>query len=352
MYQSFLSPMPRARKEVLFPPTKFMGSKQTLLPFIFKHLEKLRYETVLDAFSGSGCVGYEFKRRGKAVTANDFLHCSYVIAKALIENSASKISDQDLSRLMSHRADAPSKVADIYSDRFFNKEECQFLDTLWANIQDVKDEYQRFLAIAAACRASQKKRPRGIFTVTGRKGWDNRRDLKLSLQEQFVNAVRLFNDAVFDNGLTHKARCGDIMPFEDTNFDLVYFDPPYWSPFADNDYVRRYHFIEGYSLYWNGLEIDMNTKARKFKSYKSVFSQQESATKALQSLFEKHSDSILVVSYSSNGYPKKDAIRSMLESVKDNVEVHEVDYRYSFANQGHKTGKIRNAVKEYVFIGS
>ena len=42
----------------------------------------------------------------------------------------------------------------------------------------------------------------------------------------------------------------------------------------------------------------------------------------------------------------------MLESVKDNVEVHEADYRYSFANQGHKTGKIRNAVKEYVFIGS
>ena len=70
-----------------FPPTKFMGSKQALLPFIFEHIGKLKFDTVLDAFSGSGCVAYEFKLLGKTVTTNDYLHFSYTISKALIENN-------------------------------------------------------------------------------------------------------------------------------------------------------------------------------------------------------------------------------------------------------------------------
>jgi len=328
-----------------------MGSKQALLPFIFKHLESLRYETVLDAFSGSCCVSYEFKRRGKAVVANDFLHCSYVTARALIENNGVKIDDHTLSELMTPRDDAPTKVTDTYSNLFFTESECRFLDSLWANIQDLKDEYQRYIALAAACRACQKKRPRGIFTFTGRKSWDNRRDLKLSFQEQFANAVRLFNDAVFDNGRKNKASWSDIMQFDETSFDLVYLDPPYWSPLSDNDYVRRYHFIEGYSRYWQSLEIDMTTKARKFKSYPSVFSERETATRALAKLFERYSNSIIAISYSSNGYPTKPELHSMLRSVKRDVEVFETDYRYSFGNQGHKKGKIKNRVREYLFVG-
>jgi len=27
--------------------------------------------------------------------------------------------------------------------------------------------------------------------------------------------------------------------------DLVYIDPPYYSPYSDNEYVRRYHFVDG-----------------------------------------------------------------------------------------------------------
>jgi DNA adenine methylase len=346
--------MYKPAKEPLFPPTKFMGSKQTLLPFIFKSLNRVKYDSVLDAFSGSGCVSYEFKRRGKSVVSNDFLHCSFVTAKALIENNSTKIDDQALRKLMTVRNDAitPSKVADTYSDLFFTKSECQFLDSLWANIQDLSSGYQRNLALAAACRACQKKRPRGIFTVIGKKGWDARKDLKLSLQEQFANAVRIFNNSVFDNGKAHRAVWSDIMNLPDTDFDLVYLDPPYWSPLSDNDYVRRYHFIEGYSRYWEGLDIDMNTKARKFKSYLSPFSQLGAARNALSQLFERYSDSTIIVSYSSNGLPSKSELLSMLESVKRKVTVFETDHRYSFANQAHAKQKIKNKVREYVFVAA
>jgi DNA adenine methylase len=328
-----------------------MGSKQNLLPFMFSHLDKLQYETVLDAFSGSGCVAYEFKCKNKRVTTNDFLHFSYVISKAVIENSRTRIDDETLTGLLRLRQNAPRFVRDTYADIFFTYDECYFLDSLWANIQEIKDEYKRYLALAAACRACQKKRPRGIFTFTGRKSWDERRDLRMSMQEQFINAVRLFNDAIFDNEKVNKANWGDTMSFKENDFDLVYLDPPYWSPLSDNDYVRRYHFIEGYSLYWNDLTVDMNSKTRKFKSYESAFSKRESATKALEELFERYSKSIIVVSYSSNGFPSREELFLMLRKVKHDVSVYETEHRYSFANQGRVKGKIKNDVREYLFIG-
>lgn len=326
-----------------------MGSKQNLLPFVFSHLDKLKYETVLDAFSGSCCVAYEFKRRNKTVTTNDFLHFSYIISKAVIENNSTRIDDDTFSRLTRSREDAPQFIRRNYNDLFFNYEECCFLDSLWKNMQELDDEYKKSSAIAAACRACQKKRPRGIFTVIGQKGWDGRRDLKLSIQEQFANAVRVFNDAIFDNGKKNRAVWGDIMNLEEKDFDLVYLDPPYWSPLSDNDYVRRYHFIEGYSLYWKNLKVDMRTKSRKFKSYKSDFSKRNSAIEAFKKLFDRYSNSIITVSYSSNGCPTKEELVSMLQDVKSKVEVFEADYCYSFANQADKNRK--NRVKEYLFIG-
>ncbi len=326
-----------------------MGSKQNLIPFIFDCLDEFSYNTVLDAFAGSSCMAYEFKRKNKKVTTNDFLHFSYTTAKALVENNNSIVDNATLAKLLAPRNDAARFIRDNYTDLFFTYEECTFLDALWLNIQDLENTYQKHLAMAAACRACQKKRPRGIFTVTGKKGWDHRRDLRISLQQQFIEAIHLFNSAVFDNGKENFAFWGDIMSLKAENFDLVYFDPPYWSPLSDNDYVRRYHFIEGYSLYWQNLKINAKTKSRKFNSYKSDFSKLNSSIEALKKLFNRYSNSIIAVSYSSNGYPTKEELIKMLRAVKHRVDVHETDHCYSFANQANKN--LKNRVKEYLFIG-
>ena len=330
-----------------------MGSKSAILNFIFSKLEKFEYDSVLDAFSGSGAVAYEFKKRRKQVTTNDFLHFSYEICKAVIENSKQKVGEEDLASLQTLRADAPTTVRDYFEGIYFSHEECYFLDSLWANIHDTLASYQKRLAIAAACRACQKRYPRGIFTVTGNKGRDQRRDFKISLQQHFVNAVESFDNAVFDNGRDNEAYCSDIMNFKRTDFDLVYFDPPYWSPLSDNDYVRRYHFIEGYSKYWKGLQIDENTKTKKFSShyYPTPFSKRDTATSALNELFQRFANSIIAVSYSSNSFPNMIQLKEMLGRVKDEVRVKMVPHTYSFANQGHTVGRIKNRVDEYLFIG-
>src|SRR5205807_6755386 len=60
-----------------FPPTRFMGSKRGILTHIWDAVKSFPFNTVLDAFSGSGCVSYMFKSQGKSVISNDFLKYSY-----------------------------------------------------------------------------------------------------------------------------------------------------------------------------------------------------------------------------------------------------------------------------------
>lgn len=135
------------------------------------------------------------------------------------------------------------------------------------------------------------------------------------------------------------------------NADLVYFDPPYFTPNSDNDYVRRYHFVEGLVKNWQGLKIQEHTKTKKFESYKSPFSKKEQAYIAFNNLIKQYKNNIIVISYSSNSLPTKDEMLQILGKYKENVAVQEINHVYSFGNQNHKTGNDNNRVKEYIFIG-
>jgi DNA adenine methylase len=160
------------------------------------------------------------------------------------------------------------------------------------------------------------------------------------------------NKAVFDNGQFNRALNYDLFQIPvDLHFDLVYIDPPYVSPHSDNDYTRRYHFVEGLARYWQDLEILENTKTRKFRRLPSPFDSKKTIYEAFHKLFERFSDSIIVVSYSSNGIPYKGELLEMLSEHKHTVSVYECDHRYSFGTHGHKMKNNQNEVKEFVFVG-
>ncbi len=119
-----------------------------------------------------------------------------------------------------------------------------------------------------------KKRPRGIFTFTGMKGWDGRKDLRRSMREQFLGAVEQFNSAVFSNRRRNKAFCKDVFAVDPSGYDLVYIDTPYVSHFSDCDYTRRYHFIVGYCTYWKKVEILSQTLTKEDSLLSHRFQQQ------------------------------------------------------------------------------
>jgi DNA adenine methylase len=336
--------------EPIFPETKYMGSKRRLLPFILKHLASLKFDSVLDAFSGSGCVGYALKRTGVRVYANDFLKFCFHTARATIENNATLLTEDDVSRLLRRNPSAPTFVRDTYAGLFFDEDDCAFLDNLWPNLRELDSPLKTSLALAAASRAAMKKRPRGMFTVTGKKGWDSRVDLKLSMSEQFLLAVNAFNASVFSNGQENRAFNLDVFDLDPTLAEVVYIDSPYISPLSDCDYTRRYHFVEGYCQYWKDCEIMEHTSTKKIRSYDTAFSTKSRATDAFKRLFHHFRNSTLVVSYSSNSIPRKAEMIELLKQEKKDVMVFETPHRYHHGNHAHKVGNNKNEAVEYLFV--
>ena len=98
------------------------------------------------------------------------------------------------------------------------------------------------------------------------------------------------------------------------------------------------------------LEIQQETKTKKFHNYPTPFSRRDGAAKAFEKLFSRFRNSILIVSYSSNSLPTKDEIVEMMKKFKQNVDVVPIDYRYNFGNRSGGRVKRQN-VQEYLFVG-
>lgn len=345
-----LVPKPLPEQVSKYPATRFMGSKSKLLSEIWSVASQFQFDTVVDLFAGSGIVGYMFKSQGKTVITNDYMAMSATFAKAMIENNEITLSMEEAEKLLVPIKESDHFVADTFQGLYYTDEENDLIDTLRMNIASIKEPYKHAIAMSALIRACTKKRPRGIFTYTGDRYNDGRKDLKKSLKQQFLEAVQAVNKAVFDNGKVNKAKHGDAMELKAGTPDLVYIDPPYYSPLSDNEYVRRYHFVEGLARDWKGVEIQQNTLTKKFKSYPTPFSTRKGAADAFDRLFKKFKDSILIVSYSSNSLPTQDEMVAIMAKYKEHVEVIPIDYTYSFGNQkGAKTN--RNKVQEYLFVG-
>ena len=339
----------------LYPQLRIMGNKYKLLPWIGKTLNELEFNTAFDGFSGSGCVGYLLKCMGKRVNSNDFLNFSYHISNALIANSETKFQDQDLTDILVFNPHGKNFITNKFRGIFFNDDDLKFLDNTWANLRSLFNPFKKSIVIAALCRACLKKQPRGVFTtVTAGNGKydDGRRDLCLSLKEHFIESIQLFNSLIFDNGQNHQATCNDIFNVDPTRYDLVYFDPPYVPRSDDNCYIKRYHFLEGLSCYWEGVELLEESVVKKLKKKYTPFSYRRKSLDAFTNLFNMFKKSIIVLSYSTNGYPDKEDLIKILKQVKgrDNVLIKTMNYTYSFGSHKNVTNE-RKHVEEYLLIG-
>ena len=345
-----LLPKPLPKQVSAYPPTRFMGSKSKLLSEIWSVASQFNVNTVVDLFSGSGIVGYMFKAQGKTVISNDYMAMSATFTKAMIENNTVTLPSEEAEQLLIVHKESDHFVSTTFHGLYYTDEENNLIDTLRTNIAAIRDPYKHAIAMTALIRACTKKRPRGIFTYTGHRYDDGRKDLQKSLAEQFLDAVEAVNSAVFDNGKVNRSKHGDAMDLRVEQADLVYIDPPYYSPLSDNEYVRRYHFVEGLARDWKGVEIQEHTQTKKFKSYPTPFSTRKGAADAFDRLFKKFANSILIVSYSSNSLPTQDEMVAMMAKYKEHVEVIPIDYKYSFGNQ-NEAKTHRNSVQEYLFVG-
>lgn len=330
-----------------FPRLRYMGSKYRLIPDLASLFAELGGTTALDAFSGSGVVSYALKAMGYAVTSNDFLRFPSVLTSATVANHWTTLDAADIATITGPPADDREFISKTFAGIYFNEDDLRFLDSAWSHI-DALSGAKQHLAIAALVLAAARKQPRGVFTFTETRYDDGRRDLRLPLREHFAETAAAYNATVFDNGKICRSLQADVSELDPSGFDLVYLDPPYAPPRDDNCYIKRYHFLEGLSVYWRGQTILHDTRTKKLAKRFTPFSYKRTIVDALRDTFRRFAGSTIVLSYSSNAVPDADTIERLLKEVKSDVEVRTIDHRYHFGT--HRTAERREAT-EYLFIG-
>lgn len=330
-----------------FPQTRYQGSKRKLLRWIWDHIKDLDFTTCLDALGGTGCVAYLLKVQRKAVTYNDLLRSNYLIGKALVENSHTKLEPHEVEQLIRRHPSVayPDFIQRTFRGIYFNSKENAWLDTVCGNIKHLGDEYKQAVAYYALFQACIVKRPYNLFhranlymrTSDVPRSFGNKATWDRPFEEHFRKYALEASEAVFDSGVPCLALNQDVFEME-RNFDLVYIDPPYMNrKGVGPDYFAFYHFLEGIADYdrW-ASRIDETKKHLPLRSPgKCIWLDRKRVLDAFDALFEKFSKSILVISYRTDGIPSPDQLVALLRHHNKKIRnFSNKNYKYVLSSNG------------------
>ncbi|AGC48129.1 hypothetical protein MYSTI_06856 [Myxococcus stipitatus DSM 14675] len=324
-----------------FPATRYQGSKLKLLGWLWEQLAPLEFDSVVDLFGGTGSVSYLFKVHGKQVHYNDCLRSNHFIGRALIENPSTRLDGEDVAALVAPRAGRSSDfIARTFANIYYPEEENRLLDVMAQNLAAMPDGYKQAMAYYAVFQACIAKRPYNLFhranlymrearverTFGNKVTWDR------PFADHLLRLATEASRAVFDNGRANRATCGDaaLLP---GRADLAYLDPPYISGKGVGvDYRGFYHFLEGLTEYarWPEL-VDGEYKHRPYRRVDSPWTRPGRIASAFDEVFERWRDSILVVSYRSDGIPSVAELKRLLGRHKKRVVVRTLEYQYALS---------------------
>ena len=315
--------------------TRYQGSKAKSSGWIVDRLRDLKCTTALDAFGGTGAVSWHMKLAGMQVTYNDVLECNRQTGMALIQNDSVLPDPSVYGRIGEKRPDVEYEdfIKRTFGGVYYTDEENAWLDTAVQNVHAEPDGIARSLLLFALFQACLVKRPYNLFH---RANLNMRtRDVKRSFgnkttwERPFEHYVKRYSaesaGAVFRGEKRCSAICMDVMEIQ-PGFDLVYLDPPY-VPLKGpgTDYVGFYHFLEGMSRYneWPEL-VDTGSKRKHIPSAEniSVWTDRHLIDNSLNALFEIHCDSVIALSYRSDGCPDMDDLKGIYKKHGRSVNVH------------------------------
>ena len=140
----------------------YLGGKRRLLGDIFKTLPLPDKAPVfVDPFLGGGAVSLYAKARGYRVMCNDIAERSYIVGKALIENSTVRLDHDDLVRLAVPTEEVGYAESEL-APEVFPAAHAHYLDLVLANARPLghaKQSLARLMVIKHALRL----RPMGNF---------------------------------------------------------------------------------------------------------------------------------------------------------------------------------------------
>jgi len=337
---------------------RFIGGKSQLLG----NIESVINENVnekgnifCDIFAGTGSVARYFKPKYE-VHSNDFLHFSYVIQKATIENNhkpvfskLAKIGIADPIRFL-EETDLTDKsnityfIADNYAPgencerMYISKRNAMKVDfirntiEMW-NKSELIEEAEYYYLLAALVEGVPY-----VSNITGTYG--------AYLKEWDKRAYKPFEMArldVLDNGRENRSYNSDANQLiREVEGDILYIDPPYNS----RQYAPNYHLLETISRYDNP-EIRGVTGMRPYDDIKSAFCVKSEVLEVFEDLIEKAKFDNIVMSYSTEGLMSSGQIENILKrhGVESSYKRYDIPYR----KYKSKLSSEIKELKEFIF---
>ena len=343
-----------------FPSTRYQGSKVKLLDWIWDNLKDLPFETCLDGFGGTGAVGYRLKQEHKQVTYNDVLRFNFYFGQALIENNDTYLTSDEVEWLLTEHSNIeyPNFIEQTFKDVYFTDEENQWIDRTITNMKQLNSPYKFAIAFFALAQSCIIKRPYNLFHRKNlyirfadvERSFGNKTTWDKPFDVWFRFFVTEANQAIFNNGNTHKAVNCNILDITG-DYDLVYIDSPYISGKGTPvDYRDFYHFLEGLTMYdeWE-THIDKQSKHLRLERQPNVWTDKKAIHDAFDQVFSRYQDSVIVVSYRSDGIPSEDELTLLLKKYKSDVRVERYgQYKYVLSTNSRSDELLLIGTDEYL----
>ena len=117
------------------------------------------------------------------------------------------------------------------------------------------------------------------------------------------------------------------------NVDTIYIDPPYFKKDVKNcDYLKYYHFIEGFVDYDNwshNIDKLKNNLQLKEKNKFKIESAHDMFVQFANIYHEKN----LIISYKTDAYPSIDTIKKILKKKYKKVFIEYIDHKYALSKK-------------------
>ncbi|MDR2599445.1 MAG: Dam family site-specific DNA-(adenine-N6)-methyltransferase [Oscillospiraceae bacterium] len=337
---------------------RFIGGKSQLLSDIENVIIKNTYgneRVFCDIFSGTGSVARYFKPKYE-VHANDFLHFSYVLQKATIENNkeplfkklvaigiVNPIKFLEETELLNN-GNHETFVADNYAPNdncnrmYLSKRNAMRIDFIrntievWKN-QELIDEIEYYYLLASLIEGVPY-----ISNITGTYGaylkeWDKR------AYKEFEMA-RL--DIINNNKANRSYNVDANKLISELEGDILYIDPPYNS----RQYAPNYHLLETISRYDKPV-IRGVTGMRPYDDVKSAFCVKSEVHSVFEDLIAKAKFDNIIMSYSTEGLMSTSQIEKTLKryGIESSYKQYDIPYRKYKSKISNETKEL----KEFIF---
>ena len=328
----------------------YIGSKQTLLPFILQTVkdvvgENLSDKVFCDLFAGTGVVGNLFKPKVKKVVANDCEYYSYVLNRNYIGNHQEITNKQSYLAALNNLPTTDDGF--IFANyclgsgsgrQYFSDENGKRIDAArqqigkWQLSGELSDDLYYFLLCSLLESADKLANTASVYGAF-------LKNLKKSAQKKLIIEPALFS--INDN--YHEVYCEDASQLIlKIRGDILYLDPPY----NTRQYGAYYHMLNTIAEY-KPFAPKGKTGLREYT--RSAFCSKHQVVPSFESLIRNAQFKYIFLSYNNEGLMTLEQIGKIMSKYGHYDVVSQEHQRYRADKEGNRNHTAKSTI-EYLHI--